>query len=304
MMLKKILSPVLVLVLCVSAVYVQGQSKNALREALKKVLADKHATVGVAISRVDGTDTLSIRGDGHFPMQSVFKFHIALCMLNAVDQGKFTLDQVIHIPKVRMQNDLWSPIREEYPEGVDLKLSEIIEYTVSLSDNVGCDVLLELLGGPAQVEAYLHQKGFHDIAIKINEETMQSNWDFQFQNWSSPRCAVQVLKAFYNNENKLLSAASYDFLLTVMKGTQTGRQQLKGLLSKGTVVAHKTGNSGINKKTGVTAALNDIGMVFMPNGKPYFISVFVSNSKEDTKTNERIIAELSKIVWDYYTTKP
>ncbi|MEJ5055925.1 class A beta-lactamase, subclass A2 [Sphingobacterium sp. MYb382] len=303
-MFRKKLLPLVAVVLCLSITHVNAQAKNDLREALKEVLADKNATVGIAISRVDGTDTLSIQGDGHFPMQSVFKFHIALVMLDAVDQGKFTLDQNIVIPKARMQNDLWSPIREEYPDGVELKLSEIIEYTVALSDNVGCDVLLELLGGPAQVEGYLHKKGFNDISIKINEETMQSAWDLQFQNWTTPKCAIQVLKAFYNNDNKLLSSASYDFLLTVMKGTQTGRQQLKGLLPEGTVVAHKTGNSGKNKKTGVTAALNDIGLVFPPQGQPYSISVFVSQSKEDTKINERIIAELSKLVWDYYTKNP
>jgi len=303
-MFKKKLLPLVAVVFCLSITHVNAQAKDDLREALKEVLADKNATVGIAISRVDGTDTLSIHGDGHFPMQSVFKLHIALAMLDAIDHGKFTLDQNIVIPKARMQNDLWSPIREKYPEGVQLKLSEIIEYTVAWSDNVGCDVLLELLGSPAQVEAFLHNKGFQDVAIKINEETMQSNWDLQFQNWTTPKCAIQVLKAFYNNDNKLLSEANYAFLLSVLKGTQTGKQQLKGLLPEGTVVAHKTGNSGTNKKTGITAALNDIGLVFPPQGKPYSISVFVSDSKEDSKTNERIIAELSKLVWDYYATNP
>jgi len=135
-------------------------------------------------------------------------------------------------------------------------------------------------------------------------ETMQSNWDLQFQNWTTPKCANQVLTAFYTNENKMLSPASHAFMLEVMKGTETGQRQLKGLLPKGTAVAHKTGNSGVNKKTGITAALNDIGLVFMPGGKPYVISVFITNSKENATTNEATIATLSKLVWDYYTTKP
>ena len=292
------------LCLCLSMTQVYGQSMAQLRKALEEELANKKATVGLAISCLDGVDTLSIRGEEHFPMQSVFKFHIALCMLDAVDQQLFQLNQPISIPMARMQNDLWSPIREKYPEGVTLTLAEIIESTVAWSDNVGCDVLLELLGGPAKVEAFLHRKGFTDIAIKINEETMQSDWDLQFLNWTSPRCANQVLEAFYKNDKKLLATESYTFLLAILKGTQTGKKQLKGLLPEGTVVAHKTGNSGVHKKTGITAALNDIGMVFTPKGKPYFISVFVSNSTEDSATNEAIIARVSKLVWDYYTTKP
>jgi beta-lactamase class A/beta-lactamase class A VEB len=71
---------------------------------------------------------------------------------------------------------------------------------------------------------------------------------------------------------------------------------------KGTVVAHKTGWSGTNKD-GVTAAVNDIGIIFLPNGQHFAISVFVTNSKEDIATNERIIADIAKVAWDYFSTK-
>ena len=65
-----------------------------------------------------------------------------------------------------------------------------------------------------------------------------------------------------------------------MKETETGKARLKGQLPKEVIVAHKTGSSGTNK-AGITAAVNDIGIIFLPNGKHFFISVFVSNSKED-----------------------
>jgi hypothetical protein len=61
---------------------------------------------------------------------------------------------------------------------------------------------------------------------------------------------------------------------------------------KTTVVAHKTGTSAT--QNGVTAATNDAGIVTLPNGKHYAISVFVSDSKEDEATNEKIIADISK----------
>ncbi|MBK8388840.1 MAG: serine hydrolase, partial [Saprospiraceae bacterium] len=78
-------------------------------------------------------------------------------------------------------------MREKYPEGASLTIAEISEYTVSQSDNVGCDVLLCLLGGPSKVEKHFKKNGFKDIAIKINEEVMQNNWDLQFQNWTTPK---------------------------------------------------------------------------------------------------------------------
>ncbi len=82
------------------------------------------------------------------PMLSVFKFHIALAVLNQVDKGNLTLDQKILIKKSDLLENTWSPLREKYPDGnVELPLSEIITYTVAQSDNNGCDILLRLIGG-------------------------------------------------------------------------------------------------------------------------------------------------------------
>jgi beta-lactamase class A len=67
-------------------------------------------------------------------------------------------------------------------------------------------------------------------------------------------------------------------------------------------VAHKTGSSGPNPE-GITAAVNDIGIVTLPNGKHYAISVFISRSEENKVVNEGIIADISKIVWDYFVAK-
>ena len=69
-----------------------------------------------------------------------------------------------------------------------------------------------------------------------------------------------------------------------------------------TIVAHKTGWSGTNKETGITAAVNNIGIVFLPNGQYFIISVFVSESKENFDMNEKIIAEIAKATYDFYTT--
>ncbi len=170
-----------------------------------------------------------------------------------------------------------------------------------MSDNVGCDLLLKLMGGPKVVEDFFHTNGIEDISIKINEETMQANWCLQFQNWTTPKAASKTLVKFYCKNRKLLSKPSYDFFWKVMRETETGKNRIRSLLPKKTIVAHKTGTSGTNKE-GLTAAVNDIGIVFLPNRKHFFISVLVSNSKENAEMNDKIIAEISKAAWDYFTS--
>lgn len=279
-----------------------AQTSDSFRLELLQIVSSKNAVVGISITGNNGNDTLTINGEGHYPMQSVFKFHIALAVLSQIDKGKFSLDQKIEIPKKDLLPGLYSPIRDKYPEGTTLTIAEILEYTVSQSDNVGCEILLRLIGGPHAVEDYFTENNFKDISIKFNEEQQQGNRELQFQNWTTPVAANEVLASFYYNKENLLSQKSHDFIWKVMRETETGANRLKGELPEGTVVAHKTGSSGTNKDN-VTEATNDIGIVFLPNGKYFIISVFVTDSRENAETNEKIIADIAKAAWDYFTAK-
>jgi len=297
----------ILLILFLSSIFSfsNAQSIETLRLKINKVLQDKSATVGVAIKGNKPEDTLSINGNKYLPMQSVFKFHLALAVLHQVDQDKISLDDKISIDKktIDKYSHLWSPLRKKYPNGAEVSLAEILKYTLALSDNLGCDLLFDLLGGTEVVQTYLHKLGIKDIAIVHPEIVMQAEWDRQYENWTTANAANQVLQLFFENDNSLLSTDSYNFLLEILKGTRTGKKSIKGLLPKNAVVAHKTGNSGRNEK-GLTGALNDIGIIFLPDGSYFYLSVLVTDSMEDSETNQKIIAEIAKLSWDYFNQKP
>lgn len=275
---------------------------DLLRNKIKQIVSDKSAVVGVSIIGNNGKDTLSLHGDRRFPMQSVFKFHIALAVLSAIDSGNLAVDQEIEIRKEDLlPEDFWSPLRDENPNGGFFTIERLIQYSVSHSDNTACDVLIRLIGTPKTVEEYIKKCGINDIQITFNEEQMQAEWDNMFQNWTTPKAASETLAMFYENKNNLLSKSSYDFFWKTNRETTTGSNRIKGQLPEGTIVAHKTGWSGTNKETGITAAVNNIGIVFLPNGEYFIISIFVSESKESFDTNEKIIADIAKATYDFYT---
>lgn len=291
------------LLLLVTSCKAPNNKTDLLRKKIEQIVSDKNAVVGVSIIGNDGKDTLSLHGDRHFPMQSVFKFHIALAVLSEIDKGKLSLDQKIEIGKDELfLEDFWSPLRDENPNGGSFTIEKLIQYSVSHSDNTACDVLIRLIGTPKTVEEYIKKSGIQDIQIAFNEEEMQANWENMFQNWTTPKAASETLKKFYENKNNLLSKRSYDFFWKTNIETTTGKNRIKGQLPEATIVAHKTGWSGTNKETGITGAVNNIGIVFLPNGEYFIISVFVSESKENFETNEKIIADIAKATYDYYTT--
>lgn len=291
-------STILTLLLLLS-LNVYANSIDSLKSNINTILESKKATVGVSIWAQDGKRIISVNGDTPLPMQSVFKYHLAVAVLHQVDQGKWSLEDKIIITLEDLDNGLWSPIRKKYPNGAELALSEIIKYTVAVSDNVGCDVLLRMLGGPEVLEKYFRQSGVQDIAVKYDEETMQKVWERQYENWTTANAANMALNTFYINQEKLLSDDSHRFLWEVMAGSKTGRKTIKAGVPNGTIVAHKTGHSGKNAK-GITGAQNDIGVIFLPDGSHYYLSVLVSNSHESSEINSKIISDISKLAWQFF----
>jgi len=276
-----------------SAVFAQT---NTLQLKMDSIINSKKADVGVSVLYLSDHRIVSVNGDKHYPMQSVYKFHLALAVLNQVDQGKFKLNQKILVKKSDLLPDTWSPLREKYPNGnVELPLSEILKYTVSESDNNGCDILFRLIGGTKSAHQFIKKQGIKEISIVGTEEEMHKDDQVQFRNWTTPKAANELLQKFW--EGKVLKKTTGDFLMKIMEETVTGPGKIKGLLPQGTLVAHKTGNSGVNKE-GITAASNDIGIVTLPNGKKMLISAFVSMSKENDKENDKIIAELAKAAFE------
>ncbi len=280
-----------------------SKKTDLLRSKIEQIVSDKNAVVGVSIMGNNGKDTLSLHGDRRFPMQSVFKFHIALAVLSEVDKGNLSLDQEIIIGKNELlPENFWSPLRDENPDGGSFTVKRLIQYSVSHSDNTACDILIRLIGTPKTVEEYFKRNTIQDIQITFNEEDMQAKWENMFQNWTTPKAASEMLKMFYENKTDLLSKSSYAFFWKTNIETTTGKNRIRGQLPPETIVAHKTGWSGTNKETGITAAVNNIGIVFLPDDKYFIISIFVSESREDFDTNEKIIADIAKATYDFYTT--
>jgi beta-lactamase class A len=269
---------------------------SSLQGKLAQIIKGKNADVGVSVFFLGDRRSISVNGDQHYPMQSVYKFHLALAVLDQVDKGKMALHQKIFVKKSDLLPNTWSPLREKYPNGnVALPLSEIIRITISESDNNGCDILFRLVGGPNKVHKYIAKLGIKDCAIAATEEEMHKDDKVQFTNWTTPKAANLLLEKFWNGQ--VLKKNTSAFLMKAMEETVSGPNKIKGLLPSETVVAHKTGYSGVNRD-GLTAATNDIGIVRLSNGKRILISVFVSMSKETEKVNDLIIAELARAAWD------
>lgn len=275
-----------------------GQTE--LRQKLENIIATKNAKIGISIKNIEDKDTLSINGNLNTPLMSVFKFHIALTTLNLVDKGKLSLKQKIFVKKEELHEDTWSPIRDEYPNGnMYLTLDQLLRYTVSHSDNNGCDIILELIGGAETVQKFINKQGIKDFTIKVNEQEMRT-WENLYINTTTPLATTELLEKFYKGQ--ILKKKSTKYLYQLMVECSRGITWMKAGLPEGTELAHRTGISNTNENN-LRVAMNDVGIFKLPNGNHIILSVYLKNITETRENTEKIIADITKATWNYYTKK-
>lgn len=292
----------IIFLLSFSAFSVQAftQNKIELRKELNQIISTKNASIGVSIKEIETKDTLSINGNLNAPLMSVFKFHIALATLNLVDKGKLSLTQKIYIKKEDLHENTWSPIKEEYPDAnMYLTLDQLLRYTVSHSDNNGCDILLRLIGGTKTVQKFINKQGIKDFTIKVNEDQMQT-WDNLYINTTTPLATTELLEKFYTE--KVIKKETTKYLYQLMVECSRGITWMKAGLPEGTELAHRTGISGTNDNN-LRVAMNDVGIVKLPDGNHLIISIYLKNITESKEDTEKIIADITKATWNYYTKK-
>lgn len=289
------LKSVVLLSLAFVSILANANSIDSLRNEIIHCVSKYDAKVGVAVM-INDTDTLTVNNYDKYPMMSVFKFHQALAVCHFLQKKGMPLDSVINISKKELREDTYSPLRDRFPEGnIRISLSELMEYTLQLSDNNACDILFNRILSVKDTDKYIRSLGIDDFSIEMDENDMHENLTNCYSNWTTPMAAVRLINLFL--EGGAVSGEYYDFIKRTMTECTTGIGRLPyPLKNTGAVIGHKTG-TGDNNSDGRYIGINDIGFIDLPNGDRYLIAVFVKDSAEDYETTERIIAEISSIVY-------
>ncbi|MGL0932888.1 class A beta-lactamase [Vibrio vulnificus] len=284
--------------------------------------------VGVAAQEIGSGASITVNGDQTFAMASTYKVAIAVTLLDRVDKGQIKLSDLVDLPQQEMVVGT-NAIAETYVHpGVQFSVANLIEVMITESDNTATDVSLKLAGGPEAVTKKLRSlgiteqrvdratseilrdfyglpdKAFFPVVTKaiaddpsLLVKMTQPNMAFEKdpRDHSTPKAMLQLLLAI--DSGKALSAKSSQFLLATMSRTSTGSGRLKGLLPKGTPVAHKTGTIG--------GVANDVGFITLPDGRRFAIVVFTNSSTTSAADQDRAIAEISRTLYDFfYLTTP
>ena len=271
-----------------------GQTTE-LKKEIETIVGGKDLKLGFALYDFSTGKSISINGNDKYPMQSVFKFPIGVALLDCVSRGEFSLSDSVTLTKADLSPDLWSPIRERWPEGVRLPLVSVMTYMVAHSDNSATDFLIHKIGGVARIQDIINRLGAKKINIRNTEAEIQGSWSVQFDNWTTPNAMVDFLRLM--NDGKLLDKANTAVLWEIMASASSG--SVNRLVPKTVTFARKTGYSGANSQ-GIIAAQNDVGIIELEDGRRVAYAIFLTDSTLGTDAGYDILAQIGKAIWKAY----
>ena len=293
-----------------------------------KELSDQFdGQIGVCSVEVKtGKKPQCFNGEKAFPLQSVVKLVVAAAVLDAVDQKKVNLSELI---LVRPEDA--SPGPQEFANlvkrqgSVSATIEDLMLLAVTKSDSTSVDILIRHLGGVEAIQAFIKRKNLTGIRIDRNERDLQSEsvgltWRGEYSDpdkfdlaikglseakrdaaWAAhlkdgrdtatPLAMLKFLEEL--GSERLLSKSSTEKLLSIMSKTSTGRDRLKAGLPLGWTIEHKTGTGRTWKE--VTEVVNDVGFLNSPDSRKIAIAVFIAGSKRPMQEQVKVIAKAAEL---------
>jgi beta-lactamase class A len=277
-----------------------GGVEQELERRLKIICDRAQGTVGLSVVHIESGKTISINGKSQLPLYSVFKLPLAIAVLKEVEENRLRLDQKIHVTPVEAvpgapgNTALWQ-------KPVDFTIGQLIDVSISRSDNTSADKLLQLVGGPLKVTERMRSLGFQNFDIHSTVADFVKSR--QNPNIGSAEDLAKLLVQLH--QGKILQPSQLNLLIGFMQRATTGLRRLRGDLPIGTLVADKTGSGEKDVVTGVAKATNDVGIITLPSGRGHLaIAVLVSESTLPDAAQEKLIAELARAAYDAYSTAP
>ncbi|MFN2442415.1 MAG: serine hydrolase [Thermoanaerobaculia bacterium] len=281
------------LVLLVSCTSMRGP--GALGSKLDRLIASAgpDRTVGIALWDLESGFHLSRSGGEVMHAASTMKVPVMLAVLEAVDQGRLSLEQPVAVrnqfasivdgsPFVLYAGEDGDP--GLYDEaGSTVPLEDLLRRMIVRSSNLATNLLIELVG-PGAVMDLMGRLGANDIRVLRGVEDEKA-YEAGLNNVTSAWDMMLVMKAIA--EQKAVSPRASQIMVEILRG-QEFREKIPAGVPEGVVVANKTGN--------ITRISHDAAIVYPPGRLPYVLVVLTRGFEDPGQANE-LIAAISRAVW-------
>jgi beta-lactamase class A len=224
-----------------------------------KRISNLRGEAGIVVEDLETGWTFIHNEDQPYPAASLVKIPIMVACFKAAQEGQLDLSEK-HVLR-REDRVGGSGILRRMRNGRSFTYSQLIDYMVTESDNIACNIMIDRLGFD-----YINQV-FEELGLektRLNRKMIDfAARDQGIENYTTAAEMTGLLDRIYHH--RCFNAEISEMCLAVLK-RQKINDRLPRYLPKEVTVAHKT---GLEKEV-----CHDAGIVFTPSGD-YIITVLV-----------------------------
>ncbi len=262
-----------------------GDVSRRLDAALSGLESAHGLTIGVAAGRLGQSPAYAYRGGDTFPMCSLFKTLAVARLLrdHAYDDGfwqrriSFRKNQVV-------ENSLICAADKDR----NMSVEELADAALRFSDNTAGNLLLGLIGGPAEIGAYAGRLGALSTRLDRWEPELNDALPGDVRDTSTPSDIHKLYEALLLGD--ALGTLGQARLRGWMLRNATSGERLRAVAPPGAELADKTG-------AGSYGVVNDAGVVWPEDGPPLTIAVMTRSSRPDAVNNNAVVARVGQLVF-------
>lgn len=261
-----------------------------LLEKIAEIENRLDARVGIFV-RDSGSDwTISHRADERFLMTSTFKPMLCGAVLKQAEVGTLDLDEPVWIEEKDILD--YAPVTEAMV-GDMMTIEDLCLAALDMSDNTATNLLIDRIGGPDAVTAFLRDIGDPISRLDRREPELNTFAPGDPRDTTTPAAIATTLEVMLTGDG--LTPQSRAQLTDWMSHGGVTGPLIRASTPADWQVADRSGSGKFNR--------NIIAMVTPPDQAPYFISVFLSGADADFETRNNAVIVLSQAVMDIVTSR-
>ena len=229
--------------------------------------------------------TVGHRADERFAMCSTFKVLAAAAILRLRTAQPGLLDRRLRYRREQLVTG--SPVTGQHVSDGGMTVWQLCAAAISHSDNTAANLLLDILGGPAQVTAFARTLGDPITRLDRVEPELNVVPPGEQRDTSTPAQMAADLRALVLGD--VLDPAGRDLLTGWLLANTTGGTRIQAGLPTGWRVGDKTG-------TGARGEANDIAVTWPPGRQPLIISVYTAPTDPTAQPNNKAVASAAAIL--------
>jgi beta-lactamase class A len=271
-----------------------------LQQKIDSVFQQNQGDFALAFQEISGEKRkILIDEKEEFHAASTMKTPVMIEIFKQASAGKFSLEDSILVKNefksildgstysMELDRDSGEHLYEQI--GQKRSIYDLVVDMVIYSSNLATNIVIELVSADS-VNKTMRELGAMDIQVLRGVEDIKA-YDAGLNNTTTALDLMQIFKALAKGE--AVNPEADAEMLEILR-QQKHTDLIPALLPKDLKIANKTGwISGVH---------HDSALVELPDGKSYVL-VLLSKNMEDMEAGTKMLAEISKMIYDFIATE-